>query len=71
MSAYETLFSLKIGLHCKQELLDKDFLESCNVILFIKQNSNISISIVIFLICESAQNYAFLTNNQIKMNRFY
>ena len=71
MSAYETLFSLKIGLHCKQELLDKNFLESSNVILFIKQNSNISISIVIFLICESAQNYAFLTNNQIKMNRFY
>ena len=71
MSAYETLFSLKIGLHCKQELLDKNFLESSNVILFIKQNSNISISIVIFLICESAQNYAFLTNNQIKMSRFY
>ena len=45
-----TLFSLKIGLHCKQELLDKNFLESSNVILFIKQNCNISISIVIFLI---------------------
>ena len=29
-------FSLKIRLHCKQELLNKDFLESCNVILFIK-----------------------------------
>lgn len=33
---HKVCFSLKIRLHSKQELLDKDFLESSDVILFIK-----------------------------------
>ena len=36
-------FSLKIRLHCKQELLDKDFLESSDVILFIKHKHSLLI----------------------------
>lgn len=36
-------FSLKIRLHCKQELLYKDFLESSNVILFIKHEHSLLI----------------------------
>lgn len=34
-------FSLKIRLHSKQELLYKDFLESSNVILFIKHEHSL------------------------------
>ena len=34
---------LKIRLHCKQELLDKDFLESSDVILFIKHEHSLLI----------------------------
>ena len=32
----QRVFSLKIRLHSKQELLDKDFLESSDVILFVE-----------------------------------
>ena len=39
----QRIFSLKIRLHSKQELLDKDFLESCNVILFIKHEHSLLI----------------------------
>ena len=34
---------LKIRLHCKQELLDKDFLESSDVILFVEHEHSLLI----------------------------
>ena len=40
---HKVCFSLKIRLHSKQELLDKDFLESSDVILFIKHEHSLLI----------------------------
>ena len=50
----QRIFSLKIRLHSKQELLDKDFLESCNVILFIKHEHSLLMSRVL-----SQKHYLF------------
>ena len=40
---HKVCFSLKIRLHCKQELLDKDFLESSDVILFVEHEHSLLI----------------------------
>ena len=40
---YKYLFPLKIRLHSKQELFDKDFLESSNVILFVEHEHSLLI----------------------------
>ena len=37
----QRVFFLKIRLHSKQELFDKDFLESCNVILFVEHEHSL------------------------------
>ena len=37
------VFSLKIRLHSKQELFDKDFLESSDVILFVEHEQSLLI----------------------------
>ena len=39
----QRVFSLKIRLHSKQELLDKDFLESSDVILFVEHEHSLLI----------------------------
>ena len=39
----QRVFSLKIRLHSKQELFDKDFLESSDVILFVEHEQSLLI----------------------------
>ena len=51
----QRVFSLKIRLHSKQELLDKDFLESSDVILFIKHEHSL---LVVYGVNGSERNRA-------------
>lgn len=52
---HKVYFSLKIRLHSKQELLDKDFLESSDVILFIKHEHSL---LVVYGVNGSERNRA-------------
>ena len=52
---HKVCFSLKIRLHCKQELLDKDFLESSDVILFVEHEHSL---LVVYGVNGSERNRA-------------
>ena len=68
----QRVFSLKIRLHSKQELLGKDFLESCNVILFIKHEHSLLMSRVLsqkhYLFHSPMYKYLFI--NRLKFTPF-
>ena len=52
---HKVCFSLKIRFHSKQELLDKDFLESSDVILFVEHEHSL---LVVYGVNGSERNRA-------------